>query len=106
MSATTPPPPPTATWDFSTGTYEPIIVSAFSDPKQLEWMAEEGVTPDFLMENKDRPAIVGIIITAVLATLVVMLRLYARVIVVKKVGADDILAAISLVGCIECVDAE
>ncbi|TGZ79813.1 hypothetical protein EX30DRAFT_308504 [Ascodesmis nigricans] len=54
------------------------------------------VTPDFLMENQDKPAIVGIVVTAIVATLVVLGRLYARLIVVKKMGADDWLAAVSL----------
>lgn len=57
----------------------------------------EGITEAFLNESKDQPAIVAIVIVAVLTSCVVICRLVSRVFVVKRVGVDDGLALGSLV---------
>ncbi|KAJ4144504.1 hypothetical protein LMH87_003385 [Akanthomyces muscarius] len=56
----------------------------------------EGVTEAFLNESKDQPAIVAIVIVAVLTSCVVICRLVSRAFVVKRVGVDDGLALGSL----------
>jgi hypothetical protein len=57
----------------------------------------KGITAAFLLENRDRPAIVATLFTAALATLVVALRCYARIVIVRKFGLDDRLALLTLV---------
>lgn len=57
----------------------------------------EGITEAFLNESKDQPAIVAIVIVAVLTSCVVICRLVSRAFVVKRVGVDDGLALGSLV---------
>ncbi|OAR01906.1 hypothetical protein LLEC1_07647 [Akanthomyces lecanii] len=71
-----------------------------SDPKVAAAMASgkvpEGITEAFLNESKDEPAIVAIVVVAVLTSCVVISRLVSRAFVVKRVGVDDGLALGSL----------
>lgn len=59
----------------------------------------DGITEAFLNESKDRPAIIAIVIVAVLTCSVVLCRLASRAFVVKRIGIDDGLALASLVSC-------
>ncbi|EGX97040.1 hypothetical protein CCM_01699 [Cordyceps militaris CM01] len=56
----------------------------------------EGITEAFLNESKDKPAIIAIVIVAVLTSCVVLCRLASRAFIVKRVGVDDGLALASL----------
>ncbi|KAM3453403.1 hypothetical protein MY3296_003811 [Beauveria thailandica] len=56
----------------------------------------EGITEAFLNESKDRPAIIAIVVVAVLTCSVVLCRLASRAFVVKRIGTDDGLALASL----------
>ncbi|GIJ91847.1 hypothetical protein Asppvi_010822 [Aspergillus pseudoviridinutans] len=51
----------------------------------------------YLAESRDRSAIVGILFMVCFAGLVLLLRLYARLFLVKKVGLDDGLAVLTMV---------
>ncbi|KAJ5807364.1 hypothetical protein N7447_010820 [Penicillium robsamsonii] len=55
------------------------------------------VTLDYLAESRDSPAIVGIIFMICFTGLLMIVRLYARAFIVKKIGLDDALAIITLV---------
>lgn len=57
----------------------------------------DGITLSYLAESRDRPAIVGIIFTVCFAGLVMLVRLYARLVLVKKLGLDDALALLTMV---------
>lgn len=50
-----------------------------------------------LLESKDRPAIVGILIVTILTFLVVVGRVLSRAFIVRRFGYDDGLAVASLV---------
>ncbi|TWU74927.1 hypothetical protein ED733_004797 [Metarhizium rileyi] len=54
------------------------------------------VTRGFLLESKDRPAIVGILVVTGLTFLVVFGRVYSRAFVVRRFGFDDWIAVVSL----------
>jgi small neutral amino acid transporter SnatA (MarC family) len=58
----------------------------------------QGITAAFLLQNRDRPAIIATLFTAAFAALVVALRCYARIVIVRKFGLDDRLALLTLVG--------
>lgn len=55
------------------------------------------LTPEYLSESRDPPAIVAIIVVLALATLFVALRCYSRICLVKSFGLDDSLALCSYV---------
>lgn len=55
------------------------------------------VTRAILLESKDRPAIVGILIVTILTFLVVLGRVLSRTFIVRRFGYDDALAVVSLV---------
>ena len=57
----------------------------------------DGITLAYLAESRDRPAIVGIIFMVSFAGLLILLRLYARLFLVKKIGLDDALAVLTMV---------
>ncbi|KAJ5558218.1 hypothetical protein N7535_008433 [Penicillium sp. DV-2018c] len=55
-----------------------------------------GVSLEYLAESRDRPALVGIIFMICFTGLVMIVRLYARAYIVKRVGLDDALAIVTL----------
>ncbi|CDM29008.1 unnamed protein product [Penicillium roqueforti FM164] len=55
-----------------------------------------GVSLQYLAESRDRSAIVGIIFMVCFTGLLMIVRLYARVFIVKKTGLDDALAILTL----------
>ncbi|KAA8650247.1 hypothetical protein EYZ11_003838 [Aspergillus tanneri] len=55
-----------------------------------------GVSLEYLAESRDPPAKVAIIFLICLAGLVMIVRLYARAFLVKKIGMDDILAVLTM----------
>ncbi|KAJ5355911.1 hypothetical protein N7517_010520 [Penicillium concentricum] len=55
------------------------------------------VTLKYLAETRDSPAIVGIIFMICFTGLLMIVRLYARAFIVKKIGLDDALAIVTLV---------
>lgn len=55
------------------------------------------ITADYLMQNRNHPAIVAIIVIGLLTFVVVVLRCGSRLFFVRKFGIDDGLAAASLV---------
>lgn len=57
----------------------------------------DGITFSYLAESRDRPAIVGIIFMVCFAGLLMLVRLYARLVLVKKLGLDDALAVLTMV---------
>lgn len=57
----------------------------------------DNVSLEYLAESRDHSAIVGIIFMVCLTGVVMILRLYARFFVVKKVGLDDGLAILATV---------
>ncbi|KFY24561.1 hypothetical protein V493_05172 [Pseudogymnoascus sp. VKM F-4281 (FW-2241)] len=64
---------------------EPAITTAIAAGK-----VPDGITADYLMENRDAGSIGGILAVAVLALLIVSARLYARVFVsLSSFGLDD-----------------
>lgn len=56
-----------------------------------------GVSLEYLAESRDSSAIVGIIFMICFTGLLMILRLYARAFIVKKIGLDDALAVLTLV---------
>ena len=56
-----------------------------------------GVSLQYLAESRDRSAIVGIIFMVCFTGLLMIVRLYARVFIVKKIGLDDALAVLTMV---------
>ncbi|PHH91759.1 hypothetical protein CDD83_10403 [Cordyceps sp. RAO-2017] len=57
----------------------------------------EDITADFLLQSRDRPAIVGIIVVTSLTFFVVICRMLSRTLILKRFGLDDSLALASLV---------
>ncbi|CAG8020390.1 unnamed protein product [Penicillium nalgiovense] len=55
-----------------------------------------GVSLEYLAESRDSSAIVGIIFMICFTGLLMILRLYARAFIVKKIGLDDALAVLTL----------
>ncbi|KAJ5199718.1 hypothetical protein N7491_009484 [Penicillium cf. griseofulvum] len=55
------------------------------------------VTIKYLAETRDKPAIVGIIFMICFTGLLMIVRLYARGFIVKKIGLDDALAVVTLI---------
>lgn len=72
---------------------DPRITQAFEDGR----VTEEGITPEFLAESKDQPAIIAIIFVTALTFLIVCGRLLSRIFIVKRFGIDDALALSGLV---------
>lgn len=71
-----------------------------NDPRVDEAIASGRVppeiTPAFLNESQDAPAVVGIVLVTVLTVLVVGCRLFSRAFLVKRFGLDDTIALLSL----------
>lgn len=57
----------------------------------------DGVSLSYLAQSRDRSAIVGILFMVCFAGLLVLVRLYARLFLVKKLGLDDALAVLTMV---------
>lgn len=57
----------------------------------------DGISLSYLAESRDRSAIVGILFMVCLTGLLTILRLYARVFLIKKVGLDDWLTILTWV---------
>jgi len=55
------------------------------------------ITAEYLMENRDPPAIAALIFLTVLTGVIVGARCLSRVLIVKSFGLDDTLALLSLV---------
>jgi hypothetical protein len=56
-----------------------------------------GVSLEYLAESRDKSAIVGIVFMICFTGLLMIVRLYARAFIVKKIGLDDALAIVTLV---------
>ncbi|RFU81053.1 hypothetical protein TARUN_1146 [Trichoderma arundinaceum] len=54
------------------------------------------ITAEYLSETRDRPSIIGIVFVTALTFIIVCTRLISRSCVVRRVGIDDALAALSL----------
>ncbi|KAL7941156.1 hypothetical protein V8C42DRAFT_197530 [Trichoderma barbatum] len=54
------------------------------------------ITAEYLSETRDRPSIIGIVFVTALTFVVVCTRLISRSCIVRRVGVDDALAALSL----------
>ncbi len=70
---------------------EPGITNAFASGK-----VPDHITIEYLMQNRDAPAIAALIFLAVLTGIVVGARCFSRLLIVKSFGLDDILALFSL----------
>lgn len=57
----------------------------------------DGISLSYLAESRDHPAIVGILFMVCFAGLLVLVRLYARLFIVKKLGLDDALAVLTMI---------
>lgn len=55
------------------------------------------VSLEFLAQSQDKSAIVGIVFMVCFTGLLMIVRLYARLFIVKKIGLDDALAILTLV---------
>ncbi|KAG0157703.1 hypothetical protein PDIDSM_4888 [Penicillium digitatum] len=55
-----------------------------------------GVSLEYLAESRDKSAIVGIIFLICFTGLLMIVRLYARAFIVKKIGLDDALAVLTM----------
>lgn len=58
----------------------------------------DGVSLEYLAQSRDHSAIVGIIFMVCLTGVLMILRLYARIFLIKKLGIDDGLAILTMVG--------
>lgn len=72
---------------------EPAITAAIASGN-----VPSEITAEYLMENRDHPAIVAILVIVVLTFIVVMARCFSRYFLVKRFGLDDGLAFLSVVG--------
>lgn len=61
------------------------------------------ISLEYLAESKDRPAKIAIIFMVVFTAFILLLRLYARLLVVKKCGLDDALAILTMVCLSACM---
>lgn len=57
----------------------------------------DGVSLSYLAQSRDRSAIVGIIFMVCLTGVLMLLRIYARLFLVKQTGLDDALAILTMV---------
>lgn len=60
-----------------------------------------GITAEFLSESRDRASIIGIVFVTALTFIVVVTRLISRSLIVRRIGIDDVLAAVSLVSTLQ-----
>jgi hypothetical protein len=71
---------------------EPAIAEAISSGA-----VPASISASYLMENRNHPAEVAIVVVTVITFFVVSLRCCSRVFLVKGFGLDDALAVLSLV---------
>jgi hypothetical protein len=57
----------------------------------------DDVSLSYLAQSRDHSAIVGIVFLVCLAGVLMVVRLYARLFMVKKIGIDDALAILTMV---------
>lgn len=57
----------------------------------------DGVSLSYLAQSRDHSAIAGILFMVCFTGVLMVLRLYARAFLVKKIGFDDLLAIVTLV---------
>ena len=57
------------------------------------------VTLEYLAESRDSEAIVGMVTIMVIASLIVLLRVFARIEHLRIFGTDDLLALVCIVSC-------
>lgn len=69
------------------------ITTAFATRKDIP----PSITPAYLAESRDGPAIGAILAIGILTLLLLLLRYYARLFLVKNFGLDDKLALLSMV---------
>jgi len=55
------------------------------------------VSPEYLLESRDAPAIAGIIAVPIIAFIVVVMRTYSRAFIIRKLGMDDWLTLVTFV---------
>lgn len=55
------------------------------------------VSLKYLAQSRDHSAIVGILFLVCLTGILLIIRLYARIFIVKKIGMDDALAILTMV---------
>lgn len=72
---------------------EPAILAAIDAGN-----VPSSITVEYLMQNRDPPAIIALIFIGVLAFIVVVARCFSRLFLVKSFGFDDGLAFFSVVG--------
>ncbi|CRK43473.1 hypothetical protein BN1723_019203, partial [Verticillium longisporum] len=70
---------------------DPLVDQAFRDGR-----VPEGITKDFLNESRDGSAIAAIAFIFAASSIIVIIRLLSRGFMVKLLGFDDALAALSL----------
>lgn len=68
------------------------VLKAFEDGR-----IPEGISLEYLAENRDYGPLVAMIFVGVLTTIIVLLRTYARLFLVRKFGMDDLMALVALV---------
>jgi hypothetical protein len=56
-----------------------------------------GISLEYLAETYDREAIIGIIVLVVVSFVVLILRCFARVVLLKRTGIDDLLMVLAMV---------
>lgn len=56
-----------------------------------------GISLEYLAENYDRQVIVGIIVLVVVSFVVLVLRCFARAVLLKRTGIDDLLMILAMV---------
>lgn len=66
----------------------------------------DGISVSYLAQSRDHSAIVGIVFLVCLTGVLMALRLYARMFIVKKTGLDDALAILTMVcrKCLPCLE--
>lgn len=56
-----------------------------------------GISLEYLAETYDREAIIGIIVLVVVSFVVLILRCFARAVLLKRTGIDDLLMVLAMV---------
>lgn len=69
------------------------ITAAFASRKDIP----SGITAEYLAQSRDGPAIGAILAIGILTFLLLLLRYYARLFLVRSFGLDDKLALLSMV---------
>jgi hypothetical protein len=75
--------------------FEPGIEAAFANGT-----VPDNITPEYLAETRDPPAIAALIFLIIFAGIIVSARCLSRLLIVKSFGLDDSLALLSLVSAV------